>query len=237
MNAIKLIISKKKNNKFKPMNPARFILLMFIIAVTLSASSCSPSINTTGSWVNKERKTPQQPYKSVFIVVLTDNLETKTTLENDIATAARAKGFKTYTSMESFGPISGKEGLPVKEAFLKKVADLNCETIFSVALVDKQSETRYVPGSSYAYTPYPRYGYYGMFGGYYNYASTSFYSPGYYSTDKTFFLESNLYDAKTEELLASIQSKAENPPAIQKSSKLYTESLIKELESLGLLKK
>ncbi|HRI19814.1 MAG TPA: hypothetical protein PLA68_02620 [Panacibacter sp.] len=126
--------------------------------------------------------------------------------------------------------------MPVKEAFLKKVSDLGCETIFTVALVDKQSETRYNPGSSSIYAPYPMYGYYGRFGGYYGYSSMM-YSPGYYSTDKTYFLESNLYDAKTEELLLSIQSKAENPPAIQKSSKLYTESLIKELESLGLLKK
>jgi len=212
-------------------------LFLLYNLTNFTLNSCSPSIKTTSSWVNKERKTPQQPYKSVFIVVLKENLETKTTVENDIANAARAKGFKTYTSMESFGPISGKEGLPVKEAFLKKVADLNCETIFSVALVDKQSETRYVPGSSYAYTPYPRYGYYGMFGGYYNYASTSFYSPGYYSTDKTFFLESNLYDAKTEELFVLTESKAKNPLAIQKSIKLSTESLINELETLGLLKR
>jgi hypothetical protein len=220
------------------MKQARLLLLMFIMAASVSFSSCkSAAITTTGSWLNKERKTPQQKYKSVFIVALTENREAKTVIENDLANAAKAKGFKTYTSLESFGPISGREGLPVKEAFLKKVADLNCETIFTISLIDQQAETRYVPGSSYSYEPYPRYGYYGMFGGYYNYASTSFYSPGYYSTDKKYFLESNLYDAKTEELLLSIQSKADNPPAIEKASKEYTESLIAEMESLGLLAK
>lgn len=226
---------KTSNYKFSAMNLPRFLAMMFFISASISVSSCSPAIKTTASWINKERATPPKQYKSVFITVLTDNLETKTILENDLANAATAKGYKAYKSMESFGPISGKEGLPVKEAFLKKVNDLGCESIFTVALIDKQSETRYNPGTSTVYAPYPRFGYYGMFGGYYGYSS-AMYSPGYYSTDKTYFLESNLYDAKTEELLLSVQSKAENPPAIQKSSRLYTESLIKELESMGLLK-
>lgn len=215
----------KKNN---------FLLLILSFAA-ISIISCGPTIRTTASWMNKETQSPG-PYHTIFIAVLTDNLQAKTIIENDLAAAATAHGFKVYKSMEAFGPISGKEGLPVKEAFLKKVNDLACEAIFTVTLVDSKSETKYNPGSGYVYAPYPRYGYYGMFGGYYGYASTM-YSPGYYSTSNTYFLESNLYNVKTEELLVSIQSKAENPPAIQKSSKLYSESLIKELESLGLLKK
>lgn len=212
------------------------LLIVILLLVSFAVlNSCSPSIKTTASWVNKEKGVPQS-YKSIFIVVLSQNIESKTILENDLYNAATAEGFKAYKSIEVFGPVSGKENMPVKEAFLKKVSDLGCETIFTVALVDKKSETRYNPGSTSIYAPYPMYGYYGRFGGYYGYSSMM-YSPGYYSTDKTYFLESNLYDAKTEELLLSIQSKAENPPAIQKSSKLYTESLIKELESLGLLKK
>lgn len=231
----RLISSKTVTIKINKMNQPRFLATMCFISAALLISSCSPSIKTTASWVNKERTTAPKQYKSVFIVVLTENLGTKTILENDLATAATAHGFKAYKSMESFGPITGKESLPVKEAFLKKVNDLGCESIFTVALIDKQSETRYNPGTTTIYAPYPRFGYYGMFGGYYGYSS-AMYSPGYYSTDKTYFLESNLYDARTEELLLSVQSKADNPPAIQKSSKIYTESLIKELESLGFLK-
>lgn len=215
---------------------AKFLTtIAFLIIIVTSLISCNTTIKTVASWTNKDKIYGKQ-YNSIFIVVLTDNQQAKTILENDLAAAARAQGFKVFTSMESFGPITGKEGLPVKEAFLKKVSEVGCETIFTVSLIDQKSETRYVPGSSYLYAPYPQYGYYGMFGGYYNHATTYFSSPGYYSTDKTYFLECNLYNAKTEDLLVSIQSKADNPPAIEKSSKLYTESLIKELKSLGLLR-
>ena len=210
------------------------MLVTAVVISTMAFISCSPSIKTTASWVNKEKA--NQPHKSVFITVITSNLQTKAILETELAKAAEARGIKTYKSIDQFGPITSKESLPVKEAFIKKVNDLNCETIFTVALVDKQSETRYVSGSSTIYAPYGMYGGYGRFGGYYGYSS-AFYSPGYYTTDKTYFIESNLYDAKTEELLWSVQSKAENPPAIEKSSKLYTETLIKELDRLNLLKK
>lgn len=216
------------------MNHSRSLLSMLVIAAFVSLYSCAPSIKTTASWLNKEIEV-QQPRNSVFIMVLTENLETKTILENDLAQAAALQGINAHKSMEAFGPVTGKESLPVKEAILQKITDLNCDAIFTVSLVDKQSETRYVPGSTTIYAPYPHYGYYGRFGGYYGYAS-GFYSPGYYQTDKTYFIEANLYDAKNETLLASIQSKADNPPSIQKSSKLYTQSLIKEMQELGLLK-
>jgi hypothetical protein len=209
-----------------------------VILMVIAISSCNSSkgtIKTTASWVNKER-TVKTPYKSTFIVVLTDNREVKTVLENNLAKAIREQGLTAYTSMDNFGPISGREGLPVKESFLKKVAELNCESIFTVALIHETSETKYTPSSTMSYAPYPTYGYYGMFGGYYEHQSTV-YTPGYYTNDRKFFLESNLYDAKSQELVLSIQSKADNPDVIEKSSKTYTEELIKELKAMGAWKK
>jgi len=207
---------------------------MVIVSLAASLNSCGPSIRTTASWVNKE-KLPQQQYKVIIIVALIKNLEAKSTLENDLAAAAEARGVKAYKSIDVFGPTVKKEILPLKEDFIKKLNELNCDAIFTVALVDKTSETRYVPGYPGIYMPYPRYGYYGHFGLYYGYGA-GFYDPGYYTTDKTYFIESNLYDAKTEELMLSIQSEAENPSGIKKSSKEYTQTLIDEVIKLGLMK-
>ena len=219
------------------MRLSKTIIVIAFLSLMIAFSSCNSSkgtIRTTASWVNKERST-KTPYKSTFIVVLTDNLEVKTVLENNLAKAVREKGLTAYTSMENFAPLTGREGLPVKESFLKKVAELKCESIFTVALIHETAETKYTPSSTVSYAPYPTYGYYGMFGGYYDYQSTV-YTPGYYTKDKKFFLESNLYDAKTQELVLSIQSKADNPDVIEKSSKVYTKELITELKALGAWK-
>jgi hypothetical protein len=211
-------------------------LCLSIIAVTLTFSACSPKIQTVASWINKDKIQPE-PYKSVFIIVLSGNLNAKVALENDLAAAAEARGLKAFKSINVIGPFSGKESIPSKEVIQKKIKEIGCETVLTVALIDKQSVTRYVPGSTTVYAPYAMYPYYGSFGSYYGYASVIYYDPGYYQTDKTYFMESNLYDTKTDLLIMSIQSKAVNPTTIEESSKQYTATLVDEVEKLRPAKK
>jgi hypothetical protein len=191
---------------------------------------------------------PPAPIKSVFIIAFTDNRELRLELENNLAAAAVKRGLTAYKSMEIIGSVDMKQMAPVKDVFIKKLKDLNCESVFTVALVNVLSETRYVPGSSVSYSPYSygayggyggygAYGAYGGFGGYYGYAVSTMSTPGYYTTDNKYFIESKLFDLKTDELLLSIQSKAKNPEGIAKSSKEYTDLVMEELENLKSEKK
>lgn len=187
------------------------------------------------TWVNKEDKPVPQPGKhKIFIFVMTQNYEVQVNLENDLAEAAEAKGIRTVKSVDAFGPILTIDKMPKSEVLLKAIRDLGCDGIFTVALVNEESKTHYVPGSySGGFVPYSGYGYY--YSGYYAY-SPAFYSPGYYETDKTYFIESNLFNAITEKLLISMQSKVVNPPTAMKASKKYTQMLVTELQAQGFMK-
>ena len=106
-------------------------------------------------------------------------------------------------------------------------------------MVDEKSVTRYIPGSSGYYNPYTyggmyggMYGY-GTFPGYYGFYANIASTPGYYSTDKTFYLESNLYDIASGDHLMSFQSKAFNPPQIQQAGPLYARQLVEEMQRMG----
>jgi hypothetical protein len=218
---------------FNKMRSTKFFLAIAGFTVLLTFISCGePSIKIIGAFINKEAIKPT-PYKSVFIIALTGNLEVKTTLETDLAEAAAAKGLTVYKSVSVFGPFSGKESIPKKEKILATATDLGCEAIFTIALVDKQTETSYVPGTTTVYTnyAYPQYGYYNSFGAYYDY-SYAYYSPGYYQTDHTYIVQSSLFDVKSQLLVMSIETKATNPKAIQKSSKQYTQSLVEAIRQL-----
>ena len=219
---------------------------LLVCTLSLTINSCEPAIKTTGVWVNRE-KLPAQPVKSVFIIAFTDNMEVRSRLENEIADAAEKKGLKAYKSIVVIGPVDIKQIAPVKDVFMKKLKDLDCETIFTVALIDATSDTKYVSGAT-MYTPYAygsyggyggygAYGPYGGFGGYYGYAVSTMSTPGYYKTDNKYFLEAKMFDLKTEELLFSIQTKAENPKAIKESSKEYTQTLMDEIKEIRTKKK
>lgn len=218
------------------MTKLKVLSIAFLLSFTFSSCSNS-SMRIMATWVNKEDKPVPQPGKhKIFIFVMTQNYEAQVNLETDLAEAAQSKGIRTVKSIDAFGPILTVDKLPNKDVMLKAIRDLGCDGIFTVAVVDQKSETYYVPGNSVSvgFTPYGGYGNY--YGGYYAYASSYYYTPGYYSTDHTYFIESNLFNAVTEKMLVSMQSKVENPPAIEKASKKYTQMLVTELQAQGFMK-
>jgi len=208
-------------------------LLVFVIVISNSCGTPPPRV--IGTYINKEKVHPgQTKVKKVFINVMTQNEVVKSQLENELADAAAKRGIPSEKSYYIFGPVRAKESLPPKDLILGQIRKLGCDVIFVVVLMDVKSETKYNPGTSY-YNPYPYYGYYGNFGTYYAY-SAAVYTPGYYTTDHTYYLESNLYDATTEDLLVSMQTKVMNPTDIEKSSKQYTNALVEELQKQGFMK-
>ena len=54
-------------------------------------------------------------------------------------------------------------------------------------------------------------------------------SPGYYETSVEVYLESNLYDLGTEELMWSAQSMSEDPKSISNMSKQFADSMVQDL--------
>jgi len=217
------------------MTKLKVLSIAFILALAFCSCSNS-SMRIMATWVNKEDKPVPQPGKhKIFIFVMTQNYDVQVNLENDLADAAESKGIRTVKSIDAFGPILTLDKLPKNEVLLKAIRDLGCDGIFTVALVDQESKTHYVAGSSASagFVPYAGYGYY--YSGYYAYSPT-FYSPGYYETDKTYFIESNLFNAVTEKMLISMQSKVVNPPTAMKASKQYTQMLVTELQAQGFMK-
>lgn len=200
-------------------------LIMFMVI------SCGPSQRVTSSWINPQL-TQKPAYKKIFIAALVQNPSYKATIEQDLAYAANAKGLQVIKSSEFFQPnfTSKDNAMPDKDVILAKVRQAGCDAIFTVALVDKKSETRYVPGTT-SYSPYIGYGGYG-FGGYYGYAYPSMYStPGYYTEDKTYFMEANLFDAASENMIWSAQSEAYDPTKMSTFSKEYTAILIEKMNA------
>jgi len=174
----------------------------------------------------------------MFIAVLNSNVQVKNMLENELAYRADQRGIKASKSHDVFIQTFSKENMPEKDMIFSIIRETGAETIFTVSLLDKETSTRYVPGSTTSYAPYGvRYPYYGGFYGYYSSVYPVVYDPGYYTTDNTDYVESNLYDAKTEKLLWSAQSKTLNPNDLEHFTNDYVNTLIDQLIKDGVAKK
>jgi hypothetical protein len=193
---------------------------------------CGSSQQVTSFWQNPN-KSQFRPYKSVFIMAITQDAAARNTLETDLAAAVEDRGIKAVKSVDAFPGTFSKSEPPSKSEMLAKLRELKCDGIFTLTLLDLKSDQRYVPGTTTyatAYAPYPQYNYYGSFYGYYSTMYPVVSTPGYYTEEKTYFLEGNLYDANTEEIQFSMQSKAWNPSSLSTFSRGYVKLLINQLD-------
>lgn len=194
-----------------------------VVIVFILFESCSPANKITYSWSNTDFKAGK-PFKKIFLAALVNNPHVRTHLEEDMWLTAKANGFDTERSWDYFPPSFSKPNPPSRELMMEKIKNLGCDLIFTITLTDKQSETRYVPRNLGYYGPYSGYGL--QFRGFYSYWYPYAYDPGYYVTDKTYFMEGNLFDAETETLIWSVQTKTINPGSIEKFSKALIESML-----------
>ena len=236
------------------MRSVKLIVAVCCLLTVFEACKTS-SLAVIGFWVNKDKEVLGKK-RSLFIMVLAPNPSTRNIMENDLKEAARERGLNAVTSVEILGMTNIGKDFPA-DAIIKKIRELNIETIFTVAIKDIRTESHYVKSSQSYYNPMMGgpYGSYGSFGSYYgNYWGGGMgpmggygvmissdpnagYTPGYTVEKKTIYLESNLYDVKTEELLLSVQTKAVDPESIAKASKQFTAELVKELDAETKLRK
>lgn len=202
-----------------------FTIITFLV-------SCMSATTITGAW--KNTKQPLKNYSNIFIASLSSNNVARSTVETDMAAAFEKENIKSYKGMDEFPPGIQKDSLS-KEEILNKAKNKNTDAIMTISLIRKEAESRYVQGN-YPYEPFPRYGYYSDFSGYYSFWSPYMRNSGYYVQDKTYYLETNLYDAFSEQLIWSAQSKTYNPGSLQDFSKGFSKLIVAKLKTDGILK-
>ncbi len=199
----------------------------------LMISACSTTTRITGSWKDPAIEASTGESKSVLITALSRNIEVRTKLEDALAAKAAERNVEAVKSSDIFTP-DFFQVLPERDELIAQIRQTGVDAILTVSLIDKESETRYVRGST-RYAPMPIYNWYGGFYSYINYWHPIMYDPGYYVTDKTYFLETNLYNAETGRLIWSAQSETVNPTSIDAFAAEYPEVLLERMVEDGLL--
>jgi hypothetical protein len=207
--------------------------LSFLASLTLAfaLASCAPSTKMIGSWSSPDK--PAKPYEKILTTALSSNLVNRQAFEEELVATLLEDGVQSASSLTviPLGSAESKEGMAKA---VKTVQEAGYDGILTVALLDQTSETRYVQGTS-AYAPMGYGGYYGRFGGYYGYYGAMTYDPGYYTTDKLYYIEVNLYDAKTEALVWSSQSETTNPSNLEAFSHTFAGVVVDKLIKDGVI--
>lgn len=195
--------------------------------------ACSPSQKITSYWADMDAK-PGKPYNTIYIIAITQNETRQPLIENEMADVLISRGRKIVLNSEIFPPSFSAVKELTKEQLAGTIKNRGCDAVLTFAVLDTKTETSYNQGTAY----YPmNYGYYGSYYGYYSHYYPVVYSPGYYSVNKTYYIETNFFDVETDRLLWSIQSEAYNPSDIDIAFKEYASLILNKLRQEGLISK
>jgi len=214
----------------------KHIVQLFL--VILFMGGCGPSTKLVRSWVNEE-DTPKS-YKKLAVVAIMPNASNRYLIERAVAGDLKDDGINAIPTYEIF-PLAGRLGdiqelvkdrEALKQKIKQKVEENNIDGLMIITVFNVETEERYVNDRSYMMGGTGYYGSPYMTGAYYNYYAYSIgtiYDNGYYVEDYTYFLECNLYDVASEELLWSGRTKTVNMESVEEEAVYFSEVVIKDL--------
>jgi hypothetical protein len=197
------------------------LIQMFLVAVTFF--SCSPSTEITKSWMEPGSSfTPSNDVKT-FVIAMVKDESTRRIIEDALVNRMKTTAMASYHILTPEMIKSGGD-----EVLNQTVALHKFTHILLMRLADVEKETSYVPGStSVVYSSYNRY---------YGYGANYYSSPGYYTTDKKFIIETTIFLVNPNKMLWTGTSKTVNPSHVDQAVKEIGDAVVKKMKTDGFLK-
>lgn len=197
--------------------------LILVVLIGL-LSACGSSTQVTKSWTDPSlSSTTVTPYNKVLVIApLKDDSTRRIAEDKIVASSPRGNFIQSYNYLQ---PSEQEENLVIAD-LLKDGID----GIILMRLTDVEKSTSYVPGTTY-------YGGWGYRGGYYGGYAHGYGDPGYYQEDKTYNVETSIYDVKTNKLLWAGTTSTLNPSKLNETLDEIISAVKKELSNKGLIKK
>jgi hypothetical protein len=176
-------------------------------------------------------------FKNILVVAISDEITKRNSVESAVVKELGIDKIKSTTSSKvlDFSKIDknndGKVDSTKRDEVLKMLTDAGYDGALVISLLDIKEQTKYVPGTVY-YQPAYYGGYGGYYRGFYGYSYNTYSvvsTPGYYVEKKNIYLETRLFDLKTDDLLWATKSETLNPENLTDFSKSYARALVNAL--------
>ena len=144
-------------------------------------------------------------------------------IEDQLSKRLGGSAVSSYTIVSTEMLKEGSE-----QALRQKVTEGNFTHILLMRLADIEKETSYVPGTTTSF--------YGGYGRYYGYGAGMYSTPGYYTTDKNYFVETTVYTVNPDKLVWTGTTKTVNPSKLDKAVNDIADIVSEKMKKDGFLK-
>lgn len=200
--------------------------------LTFLLISCGSTMKNT--WTKPDYT--GKKYNSILVVGATKNLESRKTFESLVVKLLGENGITAQTSLDIFPPVKDAKELG-EDKIIETIRKGNFDAVIVASLIDVDTKDVRESSNYYGGVYMPRrYGYSRYIYSSYNFA----YSPDYYRQQKTYVVESRLFDTseqtKEDALMWAGQSNITDPSSYESASKQYAKTLVKSLLKTQILK-
>jgi len=198
--------------------------LILSLVVLISLVSCGPSTKMEKSWMEPGASvTTSAPNKTLVIAMVKDETSRRV-IEDQLVKRIGSPSVSSYTLISTDMLKEASD-----EALKKIITDGKFTHVLLMRLADVEKETSYVPGTTTSF--------YGGYGRYYGYGAGMYSTPGYYTTDKNYFVETTVYSINPDKLIWTGTTKTVNPSKVEKTVNDIADVVVEKMTKDGFLKK
>lgn len=190
--------------------------------LSLLIVSCGPSTKIEKTWMEPGASISQSPENKTLIIAMVKDETSRRVIEDELQKRLKSKSVPSYTVLTT--EILKEANDKLLDSVLKQGQYTH---ILLMRLADIEKETSYVPGTTT--------GFYGGYGMYYGHGASFYSSPGYYTTDKNYFIETTVYDVPTNKLLWTGTTKTVNPSNIKNTINDIADLVTQKMKKEGFL--
>lgn len=191
------------------------ILPVFVMATLVS---CGPSTKIEKSWQEPGASVTPSATNKVLAIALVKDETSRRVIEDQLVKRLNNNGVASYTIAAN----------ATEEVLNQKITEGKFTHVLLMRLADVEKETSYVPGTTTSF--------YGGYGRYYGYGAGMYSTPGYYTTDKNYFVETTVYTVNPDKLVWTGTTKTVNPSKIEKAVNEIADVVTEKMKKDGFLK-
>lgn len=199
------------------------IRLILWVLIACSMASCAPSTKITTSWREPTSFYKRSDKAKILVMAMVRDDVARRVIEDKLVNRIGSNAVASFTIFTD----DMLKTLPA-DVFTDKMKRDHYQYVLLMRLADVEKETYYVPGTTM--------GFYGSYGMYYGYYSPYYSMPGYYTTDKNYFVETTVYSVEPDKLLWTGSTKSVNPKNIEKAITDIADAVAQRMRSDGFLK-
>jgi hypothetical protein len=198
----------------------QYIWYLIVLAAVVAACTSAKPIT---EW--RDQAYTSGPFDNILVVGIADQVTARRAFENNFVDRLGEEQIKATAAFA----VMPDNARPTEENIKAVIEDIRFDAVLITHLVGIDEKRVYQPAT---YRPAA---YYRNFYGYYNHVGGYVYEPGYYRNHTYVKLETNLYDARSESLVWSMQSETVDPSSVQKLIDAQIKIVVKRLKVQGLL--